>query len=107
MTDPSVYAKTLALPAGFDAPRLLRYDDVPGASSGNRLGRAAPEVQMLKRGRSADPGRATLASTDAGGHPVTAGGFGVRSRQPQGDQRVGSIDDVVRPTHRTAAVGVP
>jgi Beta-lactamase len=28
MTDPSGYAKTLALPAGFDAPRLLRYDDV-------------------------------------------------------------------------------
>jgi hypothetical protein len=27
MTDPSGYAKTLALPAGFDAPRLLRYDD--------------------------------------------------------------------------------
>jgi hypothetical protein len=53
MTDPSGYAKTLALPAGFDAPRLLRYDDVPGASSGNRLGCAAPEVQMLKRGRSA------------------------------------------------------
>jgi hypothetical protein len=53
MTDPSGYSKTLALPAGFDAPRLLRYDDVPGASSGNRLGCAAPEVQMLKRGRSA------------------------------------------------------
>jgi hypothetical protein len=28
MTDPSGYAKTLAVPAGFDAPRLLRYDDV-------------------------------------------------------------------------------
>jgi hypothetical protein len=28
MTDPSGYAKTLALPAGFDAPRLRRYDDV-------------------------------------------------------------------------------
>jgi hypothetical protein len=28
MTDPSGYAKTRALPAGFDAPRLLRYDDV-------------------------------------------------------------------------------
>jgi hypothetical protein len=28
MTDPSGYAKTLALPAGVDAPRLLRYDDV-------------------------------------------------------------------------------
>jgi hypothetical protein len=28
MTDPSGYAKTLALPAGFDAPRLLRYGDV-------------------------------------------------------------------------------
>jgi hypothetical protein len=28
MTDPSGHAKTLALPAGFDAPRLLRYDDV-------------------------------------------------------------------------------
>jgi hypothetical protein len=28
MTDPSGYAKTLALPAGFDARRLLRYDDV-------------------------------------------------------------------------------
>jgi hypothetical protein len=28
MTDPSGYAKTLALPTGFDAPRLLRYDDV-------------------------------------------------------------------------------
>jgi hypothetical protein len=28
MTDPSGSAKTLALPAGFDAPRLLRYDDV-------------------------------------------------------------------------------
>jgi hypothetical protein len=28
MTDPSGYAKTLALLAGFDAPRLLRYDDV-------------------------------------------------------------------------------
>jgi len=28
MTDPSGYAKTLALPAGFDAPRLLQYDDV-------------------------------------------------------------------------------
>jgi hypothetical protein len=28
MTDPSGYGKTLALPAGFDAPRLLRYDDV-------------------------------------------------------------------------------
>jgi hypothetical protein len=28
MTDPSGYAETLALPAGFDAPRLLRYDDV-------------------------------------------------------------------------------
>ena len=27
MTDPSGYAKTLALPAGFDAPRLLRYHD--------------------------------------------------------------------------------
>jgi hypothetical protein len=27
MTDPSGYAKTLALPAGFDAPRLLRYDE--------------------------------------------------------------------------------
>ena len=30
MTDPSGSAKTLALPAGFDAPRLLRYDDVLG-----------------------------------------------------------------------------
>ena len=28
MTDPSGYAKTLALPAGFDAPCVLRYDDV-------------------------------------------------------------------------------
>jgi hypothetical protein len=28
MTDLSGYAKKLALPAGFDAPRLLRYDDV-------------------------------------------------------------------------------
>jgi hypothetical protein len=28
MTDPSGYAETLALPAGFDAPRLPRYDDV-------------------------------------------------------------------------------
>jgi hypothetical protein len=27
MTDPSGYAKTLALPAGFDAPRLLRYQE--------------------------------------------------------------------------------
>jgi len=26
MTDPSGHAKKLALPAGFDAPRLLRYD---------------------------------------------------------------------------------
>ncbi|MBF8192434.1 hypothetical protein ITP53_43495 [Nonomuraea sp. K274] len=28
MTDLSGYAKKLALPSGFDAPRLLRYDDV-------------------------------------------------------------------------------
>ena len=28
MTDLSGYVKKLALPAGFDAPRLLRYDDV-------------------------------------------------------------------------------
>ena len=28
MTDLRGYAKKLALPAGFDAPRLLRYDDV-------------------------------------------------------------------------------
>ena len=28
MTDLNGYAKKLALPAGFDAPRLLRYDDV-------------------------------------------------------------------------------
>jgi hypothetical protein len=26
MTDPSGYAKTLALSAGFNAPRMLRYD---------------------------------------------------------------------------------
>jgi hypothetical protein len=28
MTDLSGYAKKLALPAGFDAPRLPRYDDL-------------------------------------------------------------------------------
>ena len=28
MTDLTGYAKKLALPAGFDAPCLLRYDDV-------------------------------------------------------------------------------
>src|SRR4029450_10582734 len=28
MTERRRYAKTLALPAGFDAPRLRRYDDV-------------------------------------------------------------------------------
>jgi hypothetical protein len=75
MTDPSVYAKTLALPAGFDAPRLLRYDDVPGASSGNRLGRAAPEVQMLKRGRSAGRGRSNIREREA----VLAGAVDARS----------------------------
>jgi hypothetical protein len=30
MTDPSGYAETLALPADFDVPRLLRYDTVTG-----------------------------------------------------------------------------
>jgi hypothetical protein len=28
MTNLSGYARKLALPAGFDGPRLLRYDDV-------------------------------------------------------------------------------
>jgi hypothetical protein len=42
MTDPSGYAKTLALPAGFDAPRLLRYDDVTAhAMTREDLGEAA------------------------------------------------------------------
>ena len=37
MTDPSGCAQTLALPAGFDAHRQLRYDDViPGWAGSNQ-----------------------------------------------------------------------
>jgi hypothetical protein len=39
MTDPSGYAKTLALPAGFDAPRLLRYEDVAERFEGEAAAR--------------------------------------------------------------------
>jgi hypothetical protein len=48
MTDPSGYAKTLALPAGFDAPRLLLYDDVTGhAITRDDLGADARGIEAL------------------------------------------------------------
>ena len=106
MTEPSGYAKTLALPAGFDAPRLLRYDDVPGASSGNRLGCAAPEVQMLKRGRSAEPPQMANASLNVApersgwslpveAEPGDVVEDGIRSEERRADVDGGSCDPLV------------
>jgi hypothetical protein len=65
MTDPSGYAKTLALPAGFDAPRLLRYDDVT--------------AHAITRDDLAANVRGINASLDLSARPAAARGRPVRS----------------------------
>ncbi len=65
MTDPSGYAKTLALPAGFDAPRLLRYDDVT--------------AHAITRDDLAADVRGINASLDLSARPAAARGRPVRS----------------------------
>jgi hypothetical protein len=66
MTDPSGYAKTLALPAGFDAPRLLRYDDVT-AHAITRDGLGA-DVRGIKRESRPDPRDPRRHVADRSGH---------------------------------------
>jgi hypothetical protein len=58
MTAPSGYAKTLALPTGFDAPRLLRYDDVTAhAISRDDLGADVRGINLESRPDPRDPRR--------------------------------------------------
>jgi hypothetical protein len=65
MTDPSGHAKALALPAGFDAPRLLRYDDVT--------------AHAITRDDLAADVRGINASLDLSARPAAARGRPVRS----------------------------
>ena len=71
MTDLGGYAKTLALPAGFDAPRLLRYDDVTAhAITRDDLGadvrgiNASLDLIRETRGGTWPPGRLRIRSRD-------------------------------------------